>query len=56
MSNPDKVATLKEVTLELATQVLALASGAYRGSLNALRLEGVNEMAVGTRKSMDAMS
>lgn len=53
--SPDKKEALKEVTPELATQVLALASGPYRSSLRALRFESVRETAVGIRKNMDAI-
>ena len=50
-----KMAEPQEITIQMATQVLALASGPYRGSLNAIQLDSVRDTAIPVHKNMDAI-
>ena len=47
---------LRNVTPELAAQVLALASGPHRGTLQSVRLDQFRETAIGLKKAMEAKS
>ena len=53
--NPAVATDLRNVTPALAAQVLALASGPHRGTLQSVRLDQFRETAVGLKKAMDAV-